>query len=124
MALMSTMHEQRAIQRVHLPCYLQVQNSITNKPLGFLVNLSTQGMCLVSKKRLLTHALFELTITLPEPLSGIRKFDIQALSHWCCEDIEPGFFDTGFSFTKAPKDLGILIDALSQYFRFTDISEV
>jgi len=118
---MSTMHDQRAIQRTNLPCYLQVHNRITDKPLGFLVNLSSQGMCIISKKRLLTHALFDLTIYLPEPLQDIPKFDIQALSHWCQADVEPNFYDTGFSFTNAPDNLHVLIDALRQYFCFNNI---
>ncbi|MEJ2755088.1 MAG: PilZ domain-containing protein, partial [Gammaproteobacteria bacterium] len=115
---MSTMHEQRAIQRILLPCYLQVHNRITNRPLGFIVNLSQQGMCIVSKKRLLTHALFELTIEFPQPLNGIGRFDLQALSHWCTNEVEPEYYDTGFSFTKPPKDLDVLVDALNQYFQF------
>ena len=117
---MNKSDEKRKIQRHQLPYYLQVYNRITGKPLGYIVNLSPKGLMLVSQKRLLTHALFELEIRCPEPIAEFKIIRLKALSHWCRPDIDNTYFDTGFSITQTSVDLTILISALQEYFCFAD----
>lgn len=112
------MIEKRTIQRHHLSYYLQVYNTCTQKPLGHIVNISPQGMMLVSQRRLLTHVIFSLEIRLPEPLLEGKLIQFDGLSHWCQADITPGCYDTGFSFSDPPGRLLALADALTHYFSF------
>ncbi len=116
---MSTLDEKRSIQRQELQYYLQIFNQVTHKPIGSIVNISAHGMMLVSQKRLLTHALFQLEMKLP----SINKkrpqvIHFEALSHWCKPDITPDCFDTGFSFTKPNPELIEVVEALTDYFSF------
>jgi len=112
--------EKRFIKRHQLPYYLQVYNRVTNKPLGYIVNISHQGMMLVSNTQLMSHAVFGMRIKIPTALKGKRKIDFDALSHWSKPDVTPGYFDTGFSFTEPPTELTELIEALTEYFSFKD----
>src|SRR3990167_5248327 len=48
-------HEKRVIKRHQLRYYLKVYNRKTGKPIGYIVNISTEGMRLVSHIPLLTH---------------------------------------------------------------------
>ena len=120
----SKLKDKRLIQRHQLHYYLQVYNKITDKPLGYIVNISLHGMMLVSSAPLLTHAMFELEIRLPNAINGKRRIDFEALSHWCKPDVEPNCFDTGFSFTKPSEELKQIVEALSDYFSFTDSNNV
>ena len=117
------MSEKRVIERHHLPYYLQVYNRVTNKPLGYIVNISSQGMMLVSKNRLLTHAIFDMQIKLPVAIDGSKRIDFEALSHWCHPDVTPGCYDTGFSFNNPPEELKSLVKALAEYFKFQFLDE-
>lgn len=114
------MKEQRTIQRHHLSYYLEVYNAITQKSLGHIVNISAKGMMLVSQRRLLTHVIFNLEIRLPIPLLGGKLLQFEALSHWCNEDVTPGYYDTGFSFDNPPIRLPALVEALTDYFSFPE----
>ncbi len=114
--------EKRIIQRHQLHYYLQVYNQVTDKPIGYIVNISTHGMMLVSSTQLLAHAVFSLQIRLPTLINGKKKIDFEALSHWCKPDVEPGCFDTGFSFTQPSEELQTLVSALAEYFSFNNLS--
>lgn len=116
--------EQRLIQRHQLQYYLQVFNRITDKPLGYIVNISLHGMMLVSKAPLLTHAMFELELKVPNAINGKRHITFEALSHWCKPDVEPNCFDTGFSFTKPSEELKNVVEALTEYFSFSSSQDI
>ncbi len=120
----SHVKDKRHIERHQLHYYLQVYNKITDKPLGYIVNISLHGMMLVSTAPLLTHAMFELELRPPNAINGKRRIEFEALSHWCKPDLAPNCFDTGFSFTKPSEELHKVVEALSEYFSFTDASNV
>ncbi len=117
-ATLDNLEEKRIIKRHQLPNYLLVFNRVTNKPLGSIVNISNQGMMLVSKHKLLTHAQFNLQMKLPLS-KGTKKINFEAVSHWCKQEIAPEHYDTGFSFTHPPEELKQLIRALTEYFKFS-----
>jgi len=110
--------EKRVIQRHHLKYYLSVYNRKTGKPIGYIVNISTEGLRLVSHIPLLTHSVFQFRIKLPREIEGARNIDFDALSCWCRPDVSPDCFDTGFKLIDPPKDLMSLIEGLSSYFSF------
>ena len=111
-------HEKRVIKRHQLRYYLKVYNRKTGKPIGYIVNISTEGMRLVSHIPLLTHSVFQFRIKLPREIEGERNIDFDALSCWCRPDVSPDCFDTGFKLIDAPKSLLDLVESLTQYFTF------
>jgi len=113
--------DKRIIKRHQLPLYLQVYNRVTGRPIGYIVNISSQGMMLVSQAQLMTHAVFQLSIHVPEN-TKTKKIDFEALSLWSRSDVTPGYYDTGFSFITIPEDLLDLVNALKDYFSFRDVS--
>lgn len=110
--------EKRVIKRHHLRYYLSVYNRKTGKPIGYIVNISTEGMRLVSHIPLLTHSVFQFRIKLPREIEGARNIDFDALSCWCRPDVSPDCFDTGFKLIDAPQELLDLIEGLTSYFTF------
>jgi len=113
--------DKRIIHRHQLPTYLQVVNQVTGKPIGYIVNISSQGMMLVSQAQLMTHAVFQLSLNVPEA-TGISKIEFEALSLWSRSDVTPGYYDTGFSFIRTSSELLGVVSALKDYFSFRDVS--
>lgn len=113
----------RQIERHELSCFLQVSNRYTGKMLGFLGNISEEGLMLISDLPLLVGAVFSLSLQVPGAKGGQRTVDIDAQCLWCHEDETPGHFDSGFHLEMAPVDYFELIDALQQYFSFYTIGE-
>jgi hypothetical protein len=108
----------RRIKRHQLPCFLQVSNRYTGKTLGFLGNISEEGLMLISDLPLLVGAVFALSLQVPGDESGRRTLDVSARCLWSHEDETPGHFDSGFSLEIAPTEYFELIEALKYYFSF------
>lgn len=111
------MPNQRHISRLQLPSYLKVYNRNTDKPMGFIGNVSLDGMMLISELPLLVGARFEMRLKIPgQPAQ--RFIDITATCQWCREDVTPGSFDSGFALVAPPVEYVEMICALRRYFSF------
>ena len=113
-----SMFTDRRIERHQLTCFLQVFNRITDKPIGFLGNVSQDGLMLISQLPMMVGVDFELRLKLPEADGSFRPIDITASCLWSREDINPQYYDSGFSVLEASEDYKQLISALLHYFSF------
>lgn len=118
------MTNQRSIQRHQLPYYLNVFNRFTDKPLGFIGNLSETGLMLISPYPLMVDARFEMRLKIPGQHGQLRCVDFTATYRWSCEDVTPGSFDSGFEMVSAPSEIRHMIDALHHYFSFRPMSSI
>ncbi|MGB3122534.1 MAG: PilZ domain-containing protein [Pseudomonas sp.] len=108
----------RRIERHQLSCFLQVFNRLTDKPIGFLGNVSEDGLMLISQLPMMVDADFELRLKIPGPEGEIQTIDLTARCLWSHEDINPQHYDSGFSVVQACDEYGQLITALLNYFSF------
>lgn len=117
------MYKKRRIERQQLPCFLRVFNSVNGKPIGFLGNVSADGLMLVSHLPLMVGADFDLYLKIPSDEGPQQNIVLRANCLWCREDVTPQHFDAGFSLKWAPPEYGQLISALQQYFSFYPLPE-
>jgi hypothetical protein len=91
--------------RKYCKVYMDVRNHENGEHLGHMVDVTTQGLMLLSEAPIHTEAVFHLEIFLPGEVEGKTQITVSALSRWCKEDENPGFYNTGFEFRKvSPKD--------------------
>ena len=102
------MEHKRKFERWHLIYYLKVTNVETNQVIGHAVNISNDGMMLISEKPIKPESLFQLKMFLPSEIQGSRYFEFSALSKWCKQDEIPDFFNTGFQLNNVA-DEGIQV---------------
>ncbi|KPN93650.1 PilZ domain-containing protein [Pseudomonas nunensis] len=112
------MFTDRRIERHQLPYFLKVFNSVTDKPIGFLGNVSEDGMMLISQLPMMIGADFDLRLKIPASEGCMQVIDLRASCLWCHEDATPHHYDAGFSVQRAPPEYGQLVSALRQYFSF------
>ncbi len=115
------MRIERRIERHQLPYYLKVFNRITDKPMGYIGNVSLDGLMLISQLPMLVGARFEMCLKIPGQ-AGQRLIDFSATCQWCREDVTPGGFDSGFALVAPPADYVEMVDALRQYFSFHSLA--
>ncbi len=113
-----SMFTDRRIERHQLPYFLKVFNSITDKPIGFLGNVSEDGLMLISQLPLMIGADFDLRLKIPASDGILQVIDLRACCLWCHEDATPQHYDAGFSLQRPPPEYGQLVEALKQYFSF------
>ncbi|MHC8324304.1 PilZ domain-containing protein [Pseudomonas sp. GB2N2] len=112
------MFTDRRIERHQLPYFLKVFNSVTDKPIGFLGNVSEDGLMLISQLPMMIGADFDLRLKIPMADGGQQIIDFRACCLWCHEDATPHHYDAGFSLQRAPPEYGDLVEALKVYFSF------
>jgi hypothetical protein len=108
----------RRIERHQLPYFLEVFNRFTGKPIGYLGNISSEGLMLVSQLPMMVNVDFDLRLKIPGPEGDMHTIDFTATCLWSREDINPRHYDSGFCLLEAPAEYGQLIVALLQYFSF------
>ncbi len=113
---------ERRIERHQLPYFLKVFNRHTDKPMGYLGNVSSTGLMLISQLPLLVGPEFALQIKVPAHDGSLQLIDLDAHCMWCREDATPGNFDSGFELVSTPPEYDQLISALHGYFSFRPMS--
>ncbi|KTC63594.1 pilus assembly protein PilZ [Pseudomonas fluorescens ABAC62] len=112
------MFTNRRIERHQLPYFLQVFNRLTDKPIGYLGNISGDGLMLISELPMMVDADFELCMKIPRADGTLHVVDLTATCLWSQEDVNPQYYDSGFGLLQAPKEYGQLVKALLTYFSF------
>lgn len=112
------MFTDRRIERHQLPYFLQVFNRLTDKPIGFLGNVSEDGLMLISQLPMMVDVDFELRLKIPGADDTFHSIDLTVTCLWSHEDINPQHYDSGFRVLQAPEEYGQLINVLFNYFSF------
>jgi len=110
------MQEKRSIDRRHLIYYLRIFNRPNKRLLGHIVDITPEGIMLMSEKPIPVNKDFKLRMYLSEVMLGKSYLDIDARSLWCKPDINPDFFDTGFVISNLTfNDSKIINELIDQY---------
>lgn len=115
------MDHKRIVERKHLIYYLKVIDRETNHVIGHTVNISNDGMMLISEESIKTEAIFQLQMFLPEKIQGSRYLEFSAVSKWCREDENPDFYNIGFQLDNISKERIQVIKHLIDKFCFERI---
>lgn len=112
------MFTDRRIERHQLSGFLKVFNRLTDKPIGYLGNVSEDGLMLISQLPMMVDVAFELRLKIPMADGDFQAIDLTAMCLWSHEDVTPQHYDSGFRVVEAPEAYGQLINALCHYFSF------
>jgi hypothetical protein len=114
------MLERRKLKRRHLIYYLRVFNRLNDALVGHLVDITTEGVMLISEEPIEIDKDFTFRMALPTGMWGKDDIEFDAQSVWCKRDINPLFFVTGFKLSNIPAELVAIIESLIENFGFRD----
>jgi hypothetical protein len=109
------MSDRRTLHRRHLIYYLKVFERGKNTLLGHLVDITEEGLMIVSEKSVDENKLFKLRMVLPQEIEGKEEIEFDSRSMWCHKDVNPSLYGVGFKFEY--------VDALSRQIIFELIHE-
>lgn len=119
---MDNPNTKRKTPRRHLIFYLRVFDHDSGELLGYLGDLSTQGLMLVSEQAIKTDKVFALELHM-RPQNETRREQetliFNARSVWCRNDVNPEFFDTGFVLLDVADDILNKIEDLIEEVGFS-----
>ncbi len=109
------MEKKRVIKRRHLFYYLEVYDLDQDIPLGRLVDITTRGFKLVSRKQIPAGRTYQLKMLLPADLIPARQLIFSGTSLWSSNEVNPDFYDTGFEIDSLDlKERKIILQLIDQ----------
>ena len=109
----------RKLHRNNLIYYLKVYDQKTDQPLGRLVDITPEGIMLISETPIPSDIDFTLRMEFPKEIFGEERMEFSARSMWCHKDMNPDYYDTGFQLIDVPLEHVLLIKKLVSEFGFT-----
>jgi hypothetical protein len=98
------MLNKRVTKRRHLIYYLSVIDTDTEKPLGFLVDITTRGIMLMSESPIEADKKYHLKLLLKTDLSKREYLNFDAECKWCKQSINSDFYDAGLELIDVDPD--------------------
>ena len=108
--------DRRSIKRRHLIFYLRVWETTSEKLLGHVVDITTEGMMLISDQPIPTGQSYTLEVRLPDTEGDLKPLRFSAICRWSDNDINPAFYDSGFEFLeKTPQAMDTIRQMVAAY---------
>ena len=82
--------------RVQLIYYLRISDIDSGKNVGHLVDITPQGIMMLSEEEIPADRDFSFRIQLPSVINGLEEIDFTARCLWCRNDYNPAFYLSGY----------------------------
>lgn len=106
------MKEQRKATRKIANEVLEVSDQITGTQVGRVVNISAEGLMLLSQEPILVGSVYQLDLVLQGTSDGESKVSFGAEAVWSLEATQPDSYWTGFRIIDISNDDVLRIDEL------------
>jgi hypothetical protein len=106
----------RTVKRIHLVYYLLVFDRKTDHLVGHVVDITTEGMKLMSKEPVKPDTVYHFRMALPDEIGSSKEISFDAKSVWSKDNLFSDFYGTGFTFVKIDdKDIAIIRDLIDKF---------
>jgi len=110
------MPEKRKFNRIHLIHYLRLFDRKTGDLIGNLVDLTSEGLQLISETPIEPGRLLEIRMEFPEEVDGEREVQINAQAIWWDHQLDPELFSVGCKLIPVtPTHVTIIRDLIENY---------
>lgn len=111
------MFEKRFLERHNLICFMPVLDTETSRPIGSVIDISTEGMLVMSDHPIPTGKIFHTKVLLQNSVGNRDFLLLDARSKWCNRESQANFYDTGFELINVTSEnlekLHSIIETLS-----------
>lgn len=104
------MSDMRHRPRKNTPHNVKVIDEETGRVMGRVVDITADGMMLVSDRELVPGRQFHVRITLPVMAQDRTDVTVDARAVWCNQDTNPSFWKVGFKFLNLAGEEGYLLE--------------
>lgn len=118
----STIKNQRQEDRRHLIYYLKVENRVTSEVIGRVVDITANGLLLISSDKFDTQSKIPVRIELGDELfqKMHQHLELDIECRWSKKDINPSYYVNGFSFINNNDESDTIIRKLVEILGFRD----
>ncbi len=112
------MSQKRRLHRRNIVYYLNVFDRKTNRILGNLVDITPEGIMLLSNEPIPENTIFDLRLQFPGDIFGEDSVAFAGESIWTRRDVNPEYYVTGFRLIDVSLDSTLLIKRLVTEYGF------
>lgn len=110
------MKKHRRRPRKNTPHLVNVLDLETGKSLGRVVDITADGMMLVTKDAVPNGHRVQVRVILPVMVQARTDVQLEAEVVWCKQDSNPSYFKVGFRFLNLAGEDGFLLEDVMQKF--------
>lgn len=114
------MPERRKTRRKYLLYYGRVFDERATSLLGHLVDITQQGLMLLSDRPFSVGVTQQIKLEVTEDIAEQPYLSITVKSIWCEPDVDPNHFNTGFEILALGPDDEQIIQAIIEHYGFRD----
>ena len=119
------MEERRKLPRKYLMAFSSVYDNASRILLGYLCDLTLNGLMVISKIPKESESEIELYIELPEtPQFPKDSLTIQSRIIWCKDDIDPRLYNVGFQFIDLSEEDRTIVKQMIESYEFNREQEL
>lgn len=120
------MNNQRKESRKKLVAFTPVYDLLHKAILGYVGDLTPQGVMVIGEKTIEINKHFTLGIEFPsdETDTHVMKVVIPGRVAWCRPDETPLYFNIGFEFTDVSPETAKIVDAILARYQFRHVMSV
>lgn len=109
----------RKQERKSLFYYFKVFDRNSNTPAGRLIDITTNGLMLMSESSFKQGDIFNLKMKLPDDIRQNTDIHFDVKCMWSKTADNKDFFDSGFSFVNISDENVEIISSLIRWFKFS-----
>ena len=114
------MQDKRKLKRNVMQYSLEIHDTGTDEVAGWLVDINAEGLKISGDHMFDKNRRLELTIMLPEEISGKTTIPFTAKVRWCRHEANQQLTATGLQFEKiSTEDYETLVGFMTQYAMMT-----
>jgi hypothetical protein len=114
------MENKRRLKRRHLIYYLRVFDVTNGQLVGHLVDITKEGLMLISELPLINEKQYSFRMVLPAEILNKAELTFVATVIWCKKDVNPDFYATGFRMVSIADEDMTIIESLIHRYGFND----
>jgi c-di-GMP-binding flagellar brake protein YcgR len=99
------MKEKRKLKRRRTLYCLKVFDCDTHSLAGRLIDITAEGMMLISSEPVREGDSFKLRVPFPEAIGGKKHITVDARNVWCAQDSSMVLYEAGFKFLNVSPDI-------------------
>ena len=114
------MRESRKLKRRHLIFYLRILNAQDESLFGYIVDITPEGLMVMSEKPIESNKVFDLKMHLALQGQKTEVIEFKAESVWSSQDVNARYYDSGLRLIDVDDDTAILIEDMINHLGFVD----
>ncbi len=114
------MEDRRKVKRRYLLYYMRVYAAATRQQIGNLVDITSEGLMVLSENTLEPGTITRLRLELTEDVATKPFLEFSARSKWCKPDITPNLYNIGFEILDLEPADEAIVQRIIATFGFRD----